>query len=371
MKKLTLTILLASFFVMGATYGQVNSIVAGTDITATDDGQGNVTVNNNRNQYDAGVIRYVWDNGAQQPFGSRIYKSHTSQGSRSGNGNSNDYFGNIGDRVVDLTFADASGSSPGDRGGQARVVSDGYGALAWGSFAAGERCRASGGGSIAVGILAHAGPLTGDGNFGLSGDNAGQTAFGWRTLATGNGSSAMGHGTTASGAWAFAAGNTTTASGNGAVAFGIGTTAAAEGGFAVGKNNVTTDAAFVVGNGADSDNQSDAFVVNTDGSAVLSGDLTVNSDMRLKANIISLGSTLAKLLQIDGKSYVMKTDESKQKIGLLAQDVQAVYPELVKEANNEEGTLSVNYQGLIPVLINAIKEQQVEINELKRLIKKD
>ena len=111
--------------------------------------------------------------------------------------------------------------------------------------------------------------------------------------------------------------------------------------------------------------------MNTDGSAVLSGDLTVNSDMRLKANIISLGSTLAKLLQIDGKSYVMKTDESKQKIGLLAQDVQAVYPELVKEANNEEGTLSVNYQGLIPVLINAIKEQQVEINELKRLIKKD
>jgi hypothetical protein len=90
----------------------------------------------------------------------------------------------------------------------------------------------------------------------------------------------------------------------------------------------------------------------------------------LKANIISLGSTLAKLMQIDGKSYVMKKDVSKQKIGLLAQDVQSVYPELVKEANNEEGTLSVNYQGLIPVLINAIKEQQAEINELKKLIKK-
>ena len=224
MKKITLTILSASFFITGAIYGQVTSIVAGTDITATNDA-GAVTISNSRNQYDAGVIRYVWDNGAQQPFGSRIYKSHTSQGSRSGNGNSNDYFNNIGERTVDLTYADATGSNVGDRGGQARVISDGYGALGWGSFAAGERCRASGGGSIAVGILAHAGPLTGVGPFGLDGGNAGQTAFGWRTLATGNGSSAMGHGTTASGAWAFAAGNNTTASGNGAVAFGDGTTA--------------------------------------------------------------------------------------------------------------------------------------------------
>ena len=80
--------------------------------------------------------------------------------------------------------------------------------------------------------------------------------------------------------------------------------------------------------------------------------------------------TTAKLLKIDGKSYVMKKNTSVQKIGLLAQDVLAVFPELVKEANNEDGTLSVNYQGLIPVLINAIKEQQAEINELKKMIKK-
>ena len=44
MRKLTLTILLASFLITGASYGQVNSIVAGTDISTTDDGAGNVTV---------------------------------------------------------------------------------------------------------------------------------------------------------------------------------------------------------------------------------------------------------------------------------------------------------------------------------------
>jgi hypothetical protein len=66
----------------------------------------------------------------------------------------------------------------------------------------------------------------------------------------------------------------------------------------------------------------------------------------------------------------MKANESISKIGLLAQEVQSVFPELVKTANNSDGTLSLNYQGMIPVLLNAIKEQQAQIDELKALIKK-
>ncbi len=135
--------------------------------------------------------------------------------------------------------------------------------------------------------------------------------------------------------------------------------------------------AFVVGNGdIDSSNggrganSSNAFIVNYDGSATLGGDLTVNSDARLKSNIISLGSTLSKLLLIDGKSYTMKANESIAKIGLLAQEVQQAFPELVKTANDQDGTMSVNYQGMIPVLINAIKEQQKQIEELKAMIEK-
>ena len=115
-------------------------------------------------------------------------------------------------------------------------------------------------------------------------------------------------------------------------------------------------------------NPSNAFIVNYDGSATLSGDLTINSDARLKSNIISLGSTLAKLLMIDGKSYTMKTNEAESKIGLLAQDVQKAFPELVKTTNDSDKTLSVNYQGLIPVLINAIKEQQKQIKQLKLIL---
>lgn len=95
---------------------------------------------------------------------------------------------------------------------------------------------------------------------------------------------------------------------------------------------------------------------------IVSGDVTISSDARLKANIISLGSTLSKLLMIDGKSYTMKKD-GKQKIGVLAQDIQKVFPELV--SCDENNMLSVNYQGLVPVLINALKEQQSEIDKLK------
>jgi hypothetical protein len=60
----------------------------------------------------------------------------------------------------------------------------------------------------------------------------------------------------------------------------------------------------------------------------------------------------------------MKRDATKkQKIGLLAQDIEKVFPELVVE---NKGIKSVNYQGLVPVLINALKEQQSEIDALKK-----
>ena len=108
------------------------------------------------------------------------------------------------------------------------------------------------------------------------------------------------------------------------------------------------------------------------GDATFGGDVTISSDSRLKSNIVSLGATLSKLLLIDGKSYIMN-NSGKEKIGILAQDVQKVFPELVSEDANE--MLSVNYQGLVPVLINAIKEQedkiidqQTQIDELKELV---
>jgi hypothetical protein len=205
------------------------------------------------------------------------------------------------------------------------------------------------------------------------------TAMGEVTTASGDTSTTMGYRTTASGVLSTAMGFDTTASGTYSTAMGHDTTASDYGTFAIGQNNTidTTpnnnfdlaNRAFIIGNGSDFSGKSDAMTVLFDGTTTIAGDLTINSDARLKSNIISLGSTLVRLLALDGKRYTFKSNESKQKIGLLAQDVQDVFPELVKEATDEQGTLSVNYQGLIPVLINAIKEQQKEIDELKRQYK--
>ena len=102
----------------------------------------------------------------------------------------------------------------------------------------------------------------------------------------------------------------------------------------------------------------------TDGTIVVSGNLTVSSDMRLKDNILPLGSTMTNILKLDGKSY---TRDGREEIGLLAQDVQLVYPELVSEDAN--GMLSVNYQALSAILINGVKDQEARIQKLEILVK--
>jgi len=133
------------------------------------------------------------------------------------------------------------------------------------------------------------------------------------------------------------------------------------------------------GNGETISNASDGTVTITSGTVAISsnatigndltvsGDVVVSSDARLKANIVSLGSTLSRLLLIDGKTYTMKKD-GKQKIGVLAQDIKEVFPELVSEDANE--MLAVNYQGLVPVLINSLKEQDDKISRLENLVEK-
>jgi hypothetical protein len=175
------------------------------------------------------------------------------------------------------------------------------------------------------------------------------TAMGWATTASGYASTSMGRYTTASDYASLSIGhynsvNSTVTAGGSATSFD------------------TDNAALVIGNGTASNAKSDAFVVYFNGDATLSGDLTINSDERLKDNIQPLGSTLNKLHQIEGKTYSFKKDEEHTpKIGVLAQEVQAVFPELVTEG--ADGILSVNYQGLVPVLINAINEQEVKMSE--------
>ena len=207
--------------------------------------------------------------------------------------------------------------------------------------------------------------------------NYNSSAIGIETTASGWASTAMGAYSTASGLSSTAMGGHTTASGNKATAMGARTIASDFASLVVGYYNSsgssatsatsfsTSNTAFVIGNGTDSSNRSDAFKVMFNGDTTVGGDITISSDARLKSNIVSLGSTLSKLLLIDGKSY---EKDGKQRIGVLAQEIQEVFPELVIEDGNE--MLAVNYQGLVPVLINALKEQDEKINRLENLVEK-
>ena len=213
---------------------------------------------------------------------------------------------------------------------------------------------------------------TGIKSFSIGNDNLaqgiGSSSIGENNISTGDYSMALGLFSESIAKQSFAFGNNAYADGYNTTAIGSANTVD-DGAIADQWNQ--NNRAFVIGNGFyDVDNaqltRSDAFTVWFNGDATLAGNLNINSDARLKANIVSLGSTLAKLLQIDGKSYTMKKDKSeKQKIGLLAQDIEKVFPELVSESN---GIKSVNYQGLVPVLINALKEQDVMMKEQQRIL---
>ena len=142
----------------------------------------------------------------------------------------------------------------------------------------------------------------------------------------------------------------------------------------VNANRVTAGQVVISPNSIGTIDDSDLITFTDQGEVAVQGEISINSDVRLKTNIVSLGSTLINLLTLDGKRYKMINDDyDDYQIGLLAQDVQKVFPELVMEDSN--GILSVNYQALIPVLVNALKEMdenyrelENELSELEKLI---
>jgi hypothetical protein len=85
------------------------------------------------------------------------------------------------------------------------------------------------------------------------------------------------------------------------------------------------------------------------------------SDENLKKDISTVDGAVDKVKQLRGVDYTWKESEEKS-IGVIAQELREVLPELVSESENG---LSVNYNGIIGVLIEAIKEQQRQIDELK------
>ncbi len=87
------------------------------------------------------------------------------------------------------------------------------------------------------------------------------------------------------------------------------------------------------------------------------------SDERHKSNFTAINDALEKVENLKGYGYNLSDENGQYTLGLKAQEVEKVIPELV--STDEEGTKFLNYDGMVPVLIEAIKEQQQQIRALK------
>ena len=96
------------------------------------------------------------------------------------------------------------------------------------------------------------------------------------------------------------------------------------------------------------------------------------SDLRLKTGITPLAHGLDALMKLHPVGFYWKNQDQEWKkqrqIGLIAQQVETVVPEVVTTATDDMGTKSIAYGSLVPVLIEAIQEQQHEIDQLKKTL---
>ena len=130
--------------------------------------------------------------------------------------------------------------------------------------------------------------------------------------------------------------------------------------------NTDTNTTYTAGNGLTLTGTEFTMSGSYTGSFTASGDVTAYSDERLKSNITTIEDALDKVKAMRGVMFD-KTDsltsELRQSTGVIAQETEQVLPEVVHNDENT-GYKSVAYGNIVGVLIEAIKEQQLQIDEL-------
>jgi hypothetical protein len=108
---------------------------------------------------------------------------------------------------------------------------------------------------------------------------------------------------------------------------------------------------------------------------VVNGSVTHPSDIILKENIENLNDDLCdKILKITPKKYNYKSDDNKKiRYGVIAQEIEHYFPDLVSNNIDHNGTSlkSLNYIDMIPILLGKMQKMQKEIDELKLKLNHD
>ena len=101
------------------------------------------------------------------------------------------------------------------------------------------------------------------------------------------------------------------------------------------------------------------------GAATFNNDVTAFSDERLKENIETIPNALDKVCQMRGVTFNRTDFDGEKQMGVIAQEVEKIIPEVVKEDDSEDKIKSVAYGNMVGILIEAVKELKAEIEELK------
>jgi Chaperone of endosialidase len=106
---------------------------------------------------------------------------------------------------------------------------------------------------------------------------------------------------------------------------------------------------------------------------IIANSIAGSSDARFKTNITPIANPLQKVLALRGVHFNWNTSafpqrmfSDKRTLGFIAQEVEKVLPEIVQTENTTEGYKSVQYDKVVALLVEAMKEQQKQINQLKR-----
>jgi hypothetical protein len=142
--------------------------------------------------------------------------------------------------------------------------------------------------------------------------------------------------------------------------------------------NATNISAYTINQSVGSSNSPTFTGLTINGAITATGDITAFfSDMRLKTNIRIIDSALNKVMQLGGYYYnpndlaieLGASQDRDERVGVIAQEVMEVLPHAIKDAPfDKTGTYkAVQYEKIVPLLIEAMKEQQSQIEELKSI----
>lgn len=132
------------------------------------------------------------------------------------------------------------------------------------------------------------------------------------------------------------------------------------------REGVFVDRSGSLGVGQNESTQTLSYRLDVSGSIRATGTVLQSSDERLKENVVTVENPSDLINQIEGVYFNWNKGPKDRQVGVIAQQVKKILPEVVSE--DENGYLNVAYTGIVPVLVEAVKEQNKIIAELEKRI---